>query len=110
MRKIGILLIVFLLCLATRETVQRQEEWESVIPRKKEKTIGTEIRVVLTTDNFENLTHSEIRVSSEHGLMLFYGNESEDVKAKADTLTADSEADAKSQEEADAKAEAEKER
>ena len=81
MRKIGILLIVFLLCLATRETVQRQEEWESVIPRKKEKTIGTEIRVVLMTDNFENLTHSEIRVSSEHGLMLFYGNESEDVNA-----------------------------
>ena len=81
MRKIGILLIVFLLCMATRETVQRQEEWESVIPRKKEKTIGTEIRVVLMTDNFEDTTHSEIRVSSEQGLVLFYGNESEHVNA-----------------------------
>lgn len=81
MRKIGILLIVFLLCLATRETVQRQEEWESVIPRKKEKTIGTEIRVVLMTDNFEDTTHSEIRVFAEHGLVLVYGNKSEDINA-----------------------------
>lgn len=81
MRKIAILLIVFSLLLLSRENVQRQEKWESLIPKKKENTSEIEIRVLLMTDNFEDTTHSEIRVSSVQGLIMFYGNKTENVNA-----------------------------
>ena len=50
-----------------------------MIPKRKEKTVGKEIRVLLMTDDFEYTTHSELRVSSEQGLILLYGNQKENI-------------------------------
>jgi len=81
MRKLGIVIIVLLLILISRERIQMQEEWESSIPKQKEKTKGTEIRVLLMDSNFAQTTHEEVQVSCKQGMTIVCGDEEKSIKA-----------------------------
>ena len=82
MRKILVITLILALVLISREKAVRQEEWESSIPRGKEKQEEMKIRVLLKSTNFEQTTHGEFKVSCEQGMTLICGEKEQEIKAQ----------------------------
>ena len=80
MKRISIVVVVLLFVFLSRDKMQKQEELESSIPSRKEYEDELYIRVLLKDTNFEQITHSEILVSCEQGMVVGYGENEQSVE------------------------------
>ena len=59
-----------------------QKQMESVLPWKKDqKQVGKGIRVLIKNNGFKNITHAEVKVSSEKELFVIYGDQKISIEA-----------------------------
>ena len=81
MRKIAVIVVVLMVVFLSKGKVTRQEEWESSIPKSREKQGEAYIRVLLKNENFEKTTHESVSVSCDQGMTILSGTQKQNVEA-----------------------------